>query len=83
MALNYSNSSLKTDLQDQNFLSDSILQNWTLQAIECRKLNGNCKKCSIAKGNYSFTCQMKKVVKFLLETLGEPDEFELKPRHLL
>ena len=57
--------------QNNGELSDSITQNWTEQALECYKLSGNCKKCSISKGNYSFVCQMPKVVKILLK-MGKP-----------
>ncbi len=58
--------------QNNGELSDSILQNWTEQAIECYRLCGNCSQCSISKGNYSFVCQMSKVVKKLLNTVGQP-----------
>ena len=53
--------------------SDSITKNWTEQALECYKLNGNCAQCSIAKGHYSFVCQMPKVVEILKAINGEPD----------
>lgn len=55
-------------------MSDSITQNWTEQAIECYYLNCDCKKCSISKGNYSFICQMPKVIDALIQTVGEPQE---------
>lgn len=55
-------------------ISDSITQNWTEQALECYYINCNCKKCSLSKGNYSFICQMPKVIDSLLETVGEPDK---------
>ena len=58
--------------QNNGQLSDSITQNWTEQALECYKLSGNCKKCSISKGNYSFVCQMPKVVEVLKSVYGEP-----------
>lgn len=54
-------------------ISDSITKNWTEQAIECYRLNGNCSECSIVKGHYSFDCQMPKVVEILLEVAGEPE----------
>jgi len=60
--------------QNNGELSESILQNWTEQAIECYKLCGNCSQCSIIRGNYSFVCQMSKVVKKLLKTVGAPVE---------
>lgn len=58
--------------QTNGELSDSIIQNWTEQAIECYKLCGDCSQCSITKGHYSFVCQMSKVVKKLLKTVGQP-----------
>lgn len=53
-------------------ISDSITQNWTEQALECYYLNCDCKKCSLARGNYSFICQMPKVIDSLLESAGKP-----------
>ena len=58
--------------QTNGALSDSITQNWTEQALECYNLNRNCRNCSISKGNYSFVCQMPKVVEVLKELYGEP-----------
>lgn len=58
-------------------ISNSITQNWTEQALECYYLNCDCQKCSISKDNYSFICQMPKVIDTLLETVGEPEK-ELK-----
>lgn len=55
-------------------MSDSITQNWTEQALECYYINCDCKKCSISQGNYSFICQMPKVIDMLLQTVGEPEE---------
>lgn len=55
-------------------MSDSITQNWTEQALECYSINCDCKRCSLAQGNYSFICQMPKVIDTLLETIGEPDK---------
>lgn len=54
-------------------ISDSITKNWTEQALECYKLNGNCAECSIMKGHYSFECQMPKVVEILKITVGLPE----------
>ena len=53
--------------------SCSITKNWTKQAIECYKLNGNCKACSIRKAHYSFDCQMPKVIEILKLMNGEPE----------
>lgn len=53
-------------------ISTSITQTWTHQAIECFELNGDCKKCSIHQAGYSFVCQMPKVIKHLIECVGEP-----------
>ena len=58
--------------QTKGKMSDSIIQNWTPQAIECYELKQNCKNCSISKGCYSFVCQMPKVIDHLLKTIGEP-----------
>ncbi|MCD8377250.1 MAG: hypothetical protein LUB59_00515 [Candidatus Gastranaerophilales bacterium] len=59
--------------QNNGELSDSITQNWTEQALECYNLNGDCKNCSISKGNYSFVCQMPKVVEILKTVYGKPE----------
>ena len=63
---------LNTVIQPTIGISDSITKNWTEQALECYKLNGNCANCSIMKGHYSFECQMPKVVEILKLTVGEP-----------
>jgi hypothetical protein len=59
-------------------VSHSITQTWTDQAIKCHVSGADCASCDIPKGNYSFTCQMAKVVPVLLETLGQPDEARLR-----
>ena len=59
--------------QEQTTISDSITKNWTEQALECYHLNGNCAECSIAKGHYSFECQMPKIVEILKITAGLPE----------
>lgn len=59
--------------QTNGEISDSIVQNWTLQAYECYSLNCNCKKCSINKAHYSFVCQMPRIIQALLKKQGEPD----------
>jgi len=65
---------LNTAVQpDSTAISDSITRNWTEQAIECYKLNGNCAECSITKGHYSFACQMPKVIEILKSIIGEPE----------
>ena len=56
----------------QPAMSESITKNWTEQAIECYKLNGNCKECSIRKAHYSFDCQMPRVVEVLKLMNGGP-----------
>ena len=58
--------------QTNGELSNSITNNWTEQALECYNLKGNCKNCSIGMGNYSFVCQMPKVVEVLKTLYGEP-----------
>ncbi len=65
---------LNTVIHEQpTTISDSITRNWTEQALECYRLNGNCAECSIAKAHYSFVCQMPKVVEILKALNGEPD----------
>ncbi len=59
--------------QTNGEISDSIVQNWTLQAYECYSIRCNCAKCSINKGHYSFVCQMPKIVSALLKKQGKPD----------
>ncbi|MBY0402459.1 MAG: hypothetical protein K2X66_01050 [Cyanobacteria bacterium] len=58
---------------EKESISTSITQTWTDQAIKCYLTDANCSTCSIPRGNYSFTCQMNKVVPVLVETLGAPD----------
>lgn len=60
-------------LTEQEEVSTSITQTWTDQAIKCYVTNADCASCTIPKGNYSFTCQMNKVVPVLVKTLGAPD----------
>ncbi len=57
---------------ESNEISNSITKNWTTQAIECYKLNGNCTECSIRKAHYSFDCHMPRVVEILKLINGEP-----------
>ena len=56
----------------QDIISESITQSWTPQAVECYSINHDCKKCSLAGGHYSFICQMPRIIKILLKTIGEP-----------
>lgn len=63
--------------QTNGVISDSIVQNWTIQALECYKLNSDCKNCPITKAHYSFKCQMKKIIAVLLKTKGLPNEKEI------
>ena len=65
------------ECQTNGIISDSIVQNWTLQALECYKLNSKCTDCPITKANYSFKCQMKHIVEILLKTKGLPNEKEI------
>ena len=58
---------------DSSIISDSITRNWTEQAIECYRLNGNCAQCSIMSGHYSFVCQMPKIIEILKSVVGEPE----------
>ncbi len=63
--------------QTNGVISDSIVQNWTLQALECYKIHCNCALCPITKAKYSFKCQMMHVVEILLKTKGLPNEREI------
>lgn len=65
------------ECQTNGIISDSIVQNWTLQALECYKLDSKCAECPITKANYSFKCQMKHIVEILLKTKGLPNEKEI------
>lgn len=58
--------------QNKGEISESITQNWTEQAIECYKLKCDCSQCSISKGQYSFACQMPKVIDLLIGISGRP-----------
>lgn len=60
----------------ENEISTSITRNWTPQAVECYKLNGNCSMCSIKQAHYTFDCQMPRVVEILKLMNGEPEEEE-------
>lgn len=77
MALNVANLGDITEVefypQNNGEISDSITQNWTEQALECYKLNCNCAECSVSKGNYSFVCQMPKILNALVKSLGQPN----------
>lgn len=59
--------------QTDGTISNSLLQNWTIQAFECYKINCDCSKCSINKTEYSFVCQMPKVIKELVKNNIQPD----------
>lgn len=59
--------------EEKESISASISQTWTDQAIKCYMTKADCLNCSVFRGNYSFTCQMSKVVPVLLENLGEPE----------
>ena len=59
--------------QTNGNISDSLIKNWTLQALECYGINCDCSKCSINKTKYSFVCQMPKVIKELLRQNIKPD----------
>lgn len=61
--------------------SDSITKTWTEQALECYSIGCNCKKCSLAGGNYSFVCQMPKVIDILIKFAGEPSVKSVRMAH--
>ena len=52
--------------------SSSITKSWTEQALECYSIGCDCKKCSLKNGNYSFKCQMPKVIDTLINIIGKP-----------
>lgn len=58
--------------QNNGEISESITQNWTEQALECYRLKCDCENCSVSKGNYSFVCQMPKVLDVLIKSVGKP-----------
>ncbi len=58
--------------QTNGAISESITKAWTQQAMECYSIGCDCKKCSLAKGNYSFKCQMPKVIDILIGVIGKP-----------
>jgi len=60
-------------VSQQTIISDSITKNWTEQALECYRLEGNCSECSIRRAHYSFDCQMPKVIEILKAVVGEPE----------
>lgn len=61
------------ELLEDRGISSSISKTWTDQAIKCHLTKADCANCSVYRGNYSFKCQMDKVVPILLDVLGEPD----------
>lgn len=60
-------------VEEENDISSSITQSWTEQALECYSIGCNCKMCSLKNGNYSFKCQMPRVIDILIKTIGEPN----------
>ncbi len=58
--------------QTNGEISNSITKAWTEQALECYSIGCDCKKCSLANGNYSFVCQMPKVIDILIKFAGKP-----------
>lgn len=64
-------------LMESDGVSTSITQTWTDQAIKCYLTDADCSSCSVPRGNYSFVCQMNKVVPVLLRNLGTPDPVRL------
>ncbi len=58
--------------QTNGEFSESITKTWTQQALECYSIGCDCSKCSLSKGNYSFICQMPKVIEILIEFAGKP-----------
>ncbi len=68
----------KLSEEEQALVSASVSKTWTDQAMKCYMCAADCANCDIPKGNYSFVCQMAKVVPVLLESLGQPDPHRLK-----
>lgn len=69
------NVSAKNNNYSQNIegdISSSITQSWTEQALECYSIGCDCKKCSLSNGNYSFKCQMPRVIDILINMVGRP-----------
>lgn len=66
--------SLNTDFypETNGEISNSITKSWTEQALECYSIGCDCKKCSLKNGNYSFVCQMPKVIDILINAVGKP-----------
>jgi hypothetical protein len=60
--------------KDKMDISNSITKNWTDQAMRCYLSGCNCIDCSVAKGNYSFVCQMPAVIEILLKHIGPPEK---------
>lgn len=65
--------SMLTNADEAVDVSSSITQSWTDQALKCYLSKSDCANCSIPRGQYSFQCQMNKVVPALLNQLGTPD----------
>ena len=61
----------KSNIPESDF-SSSITKSWTEQALECYSIGCDCKKCSLKNGNYSFKCQMPKVIDTLINIIGKP-----------
>ena len=59
--------------ENNNEISSSSTQSWTEQALECYSIGCDCKKCSLKNGNYSFKCQMPKVIDILINYIGKPN----------
>ncbi|MBS6603372.1 MAG: hypothetical protein KH301_06415 [Brachyspira sp.] len=53
-------------------ISSSITKSWTEQAMECYSIGCDCSRCSLKNGNYSFVCQMPKVIDILIGAIGKP-----------
>ncbi len=72
MKKNYLSDSKVFQPQTNGEISESITKTWTQQALECYSIGCDCSKCSLSKGNYSFICQMPKVIEILIEFAGKP-----------
>lgn len=58
--------------QNNGDISSSITQSWTEQALECYSIKCDCSQCSLKNGQYSFKCQMPRVIDILINAIGRP-----------
>ena len=54
-------------------IAKSCLRQWTFEAMMCYKIQGNCSRCPNSK--LETPCQMRKIVKLLLQKFGLPPSY--------